>query len=44
MVVAYHAMKAAIEKARQYGLGAVAVRNSNHYRAELNIPCDLVEK
>jgi L-2-hydroxycarboxylate dehydrogenase (NAD+) len=31
MVVAYHAMKAAIEKARQHGLGAVAVRNSSHY-------------
>jgi L-2-hydroxycarboxylate dehydrogenase (NAD+) len=31
MVVAYHAMKTAIEKARQSGLGAVAVRNSSHY-------------
>jgi L-2-hydroxycarboxylate dehydrogenase (NAD+) len=31
MVVGYHAMKLAIEKARQYGLGAVAVRNSSHY-------------
>ncbi len=31
MVVGYHAMKIAIEKARQYGLGAVAVRNSSHY-------------
>jgi L-2-hydroxycarboxylate dehydrogenase (NAD+) len=31
MVVAYNAMKIAIEKARQYGLGAVAVRNSSHY-------------
>jgi L-2-hydroxycarboxylate dehydrogenase (NAD+) len=31
MVVGYHAMLMAIEKARQYGLGAVAVRNSSHY-------------
>jgi L-2-hydroxycarboxylate dehydrogenase (NAD+) len=31
MVVAYHAMMIAIEKARQNGLGAVAVRNSSHY-------------
>jgi len=31
MVVAFNAMKIAIEKARKYGLGAVAVRNSNHY-------------
>lgn len=31
MVVGYHAMKLAIEKARQNGLGAVAVRNSSHY-------------
>jgi L-2-hydroxycarboxylate dehydrogenase (NAD+) len=31
MVVGYRAMKAAMEKARQYGLGAVAVRNSSHY-------------
>ena len=31
MVVGYQAMKLAIEKARQYGLGAVAVRNSSHY-------------
>jgi len=31
MVVGYHAMKIAIEKARQYGIGAVAVRNSSHY-------------
>jgi len=31
MVAAYHAMKIAIEKARQNGLGAVAVRNSSHY-------------
>ena len=33
MVIGYHAMKIAIEKARQYGLGAVAVRNSSHYGA-----------
>lgn len=31
MVVGYNAMKIAIEKARQYGIGAVAVRNSSHY-------------
>lgn len=31
MVVGYNAMKIAIQKARQYGLGAVAVRNSSHY-------------
>jgi LDH2 family malate/lactate/ureidoglycolate dehydrogenase len=31
MVVGYHAMRIAIQKARQYGLGAVAVRNSSHY-------------
>jgi LDH2 family malate/lactate/ureidoglycolate dehydrogenase len=33
MVVGYHAMNKAIEKAKQYGLGAVAVRNSSHYGA-----------
>lgn len=31
MVVGHQAMKIAIEKARQYGLGAVAVRNSSHF-------------
>jgi L-2-hydroxycarboxylate dehydrogenase (NAD+) len=31
MVVGYNAMRIAIEKARQYGLAAVAVRNSSHY-------------
>ena len=31
MVVGYHAMEIAIQKARQYGLGAVAVRNSSHF-------------
>jgi L-2-hydroxycarboxylate dehydrogenase (NAD+) len=31
MVVAYNAMKMAIEKARRMGLAAVAVRNSSHY-------------
>jgi len=30
-VIAYRAMRLAIEKARQYGLGAVAVRNSTHF-------------
>ncbi|MBN2003517.1 MAG: Ldh family oxidoreductase [Anaerolineae bacterium] len=28
---AYHAMQLAIQKARQYGLGAVAVRNATHF-------------
>ncbi len=31
MVVGYHATKLAVQKARQFGLGAVAVRNSSHY-------------
>ncbi|MDD4734494.1 MAG: Ldh family oxidoreductase [Kiritimatiellae bacterium] len=31
MVIAKHAMEMAIEKARTYGLGMVAVRNSTHY-------------
>jgi len=31
MVIGHHAMKMAIDKARRYGLGAVAVRNSSHY-------------
>jgi L-2-hydroxycarboxylate dehydrogenase (NAD+) len=31
MVVGHHAMRLAINKAREYGLGAVAVRNSSHY-------------
>lgn len=30
-VIAYRATERAIEKARRYGLGAVAVRNSTHY-------------
>jgi LDH2 family malate/lactate/ureidoglycolate dehydrogenase len=30
-VIAFKAMKAAIEKAKKYGLGAVAVRNSTHF-------------
>jgi LDH2 family malate/lactate/ureidoglycolate dehydrogenase len=30
-VIAYHAMRLAIEKAKKYGLGAVAVRNSTHF-------------
>ena len=30
-VIAYKAMQAAIEKAKKYGLGAVAVRNSTHF-------------
>jgi len=31
MVVGHHAMNLAIQKARKFGLGAVAVRNSSHY-------------
>jgi LDH2 family malate/lactate/ureidoglycolate dehydrogenase len=31
MVVGTHAMQLAIQKAKQFGLGAVAVRNSSHY-------------
>jgi LDH2 family malate/lactate/ureidoglycolate dehydrogenase len=30
-VIAYRSMQMAIDKARRYGLGAVAVRNSTHY-------------
>jgi L-2-hydroxycarboxylate dehydrogenase (NAD+) len=30
-VIAYRAMQLAMDKARQYGLGAVAVRNSTHF-------------
>lgn len=30
-VTAYHSMQLAIEKARAYGMGAVAVRNSTHF-------------
>lgn len=30
-VIAYRAMRLAMEKARRYGLGAVAVRNSTHF-------------
>jgi len=30
-VIAYHAMKLAIEKARRFGLGAVSVRNGTHF-------------
>ncbi len=30
-VIAYKAMKAAIEKAKKYGLGSIAVRNSTHF-------------
>lgn len=31
MVVAHHAMELAIKKAKEYGMGMVAVRNSTHY-------------
>jgi LDH2 family malate/lactate/ureidoglycolate dehydrogenase len=44
MVVGYHAMKLAIQKARQYGLGAVAVRNSSHYGVAGYYPLMAVEE
>jgi LDH2 family malate/lactate/ureidoglycolate dehydrogenase len=44
MVVGYHAMKLAIEKARQYGLGAVAARNSSHYGIAGYYPLMAVEE
>jgi len=31
MIIAHQSMQMAIEKARQYGMGAVAVRNSTHF-------------
>jgi len=31
MVIGYHSMNLAIKKAKEYGLGAVAVRNSTHF-------------
>lgn len=31
MVIAHHCMQMAIEKAQQYGMGSVAVRNSTHF-------------
>jgi len=31
MVIGYHAMNLAIKKAKEFGLGAVAVRNSTHF-------------
>lgn len=44
MVVGYHAMNLAIEKARKYGLGAVAVRNSSHYGVAGYYPLMAVEQ
>ena len=35
-VISYNAMKLAIEKAKKYGMGMVAVRNSSHYGFHLN--------
>lgn len=32
-ILGYHAMKKAIEKAKQYGIGAVGVKNANHFGA-----------
>ena len=34
-VISYRAMQMAIEKAKEYGLGAVAVRNSTHWNCRL---------
>jgi len=31
MVIGYHSMSLAIEKAKRYGMGAIAVRNSSHF-------------
>ena len=37
-VVATYAMRQAIEKARENGVGTVTVRNSNHFAATCNYP------
>ena len=44
MVVGHHAMKMAIDKAKRYGLGAVAVRNSSHYGVAGYYPLMAVKK
>lgn len=43
-VIACHAMHLAIAKAKKYGLGMVAVRNSNHYGIAGYYPLMAVEK
>jgi LDH2 family malate/lactate/ureidoglycolate dehydrogenase len=44
MVVGYHAMALAIRKARDFGLGAVAVRNSTHFGIDGYYPLMAVEE
>ena len=39
-VIAYRAMRLAMDKARQYGLGAVAVRNGTHFGIAGYYPAD----
>jgi len=43
MVIAYHAMNLAIEKAKQVGMGSVAVRNSTHFGIDGYYPLMAVE-
>lgn len=43
MVIAHRSMSLAIEKARQYGMGAVAVRNSTHFGIDGYYPLMAVE-
>ena len=43
-VISYHAMRLAIEKAQQYGLGAVTVRNSTHFGIAGYYPLMAVEE
>lgn len=44
MVIGYKAMKLAIEKARQCGMGAVAVRNSTHFGIDGYYPLMAVDE
>ena len=43
MVIGYKAMELAISKAKEYGLGAVAVRNSNHFGIDGYYPLMAIE-
>lgn len=43
MVIAHRSMQLAIEKARQYGMGAVAVRNSTHFGIDGYYPLMAIE-
>ncbi len=43
MVIAHHAMRLAINKASEYGMGAVAVRNSTHFGIDGYYPLMAVE-